>query len=314
MEDNNTKYKIRMIKKFLINFAYFINCILFPPAKVMFVLWTISWISTFPSGTGMSPVKKIIIVLFGYFALCGIADLLFYKNKIKYLNYKTKIIQNKIQRLKKLLKEIDPVEFKLQHEGGYGSLSVAKIQRRYCLDFNKANEIINMLESKNYVGKENGCNPRELLCEESIVWKYIETVFPDYINSQDKANIHDDVENSFDFDSMEGHHFEYFCADILRQNGFINVEVTQGSGDHGIDILAEKDDISYAIQCKCYTSNIGNAAVQQAHTGKSLYKKDVAVVMTNRYFTQQAKDEAEQIGVKLWDRDKLNDLIDKAKQ
>ena len=108
---------------------------------------------------------------------------------------------------------------------------------------------------------------------------------------------------------MEGHDFEYFCADLLRKNGFYNVEVTQGSGDHGIDILAEKDDITYAIQCKCYSSNIGNAAVQQAHTGKSLYHRDIAVVLTNQYFTQQAKDEAKALSVKLWDRDVLNRMI-----
>jgi len=114
------------------------------------------------------------------------------------------------------------------------------------------------------------------------------------------------------FDNMEGHQFEYFCADILKKNGFENVEVTQGSGDHGIDILAEKDGITYAIQCKCYSSNIGNAAVQQAHTGKSIYKKDIAVVLTNRYFTAQAREEATALGVKLWDRDKLNSMIEKA--
>ena len=119
-------------------------------------------------------------------------------------------------------------------------------------------------------------------------------------------------ETSQNYDSMEGHQFEYFCADILKKNGFENVEVTQGSGDHGIDILAEKDGISYAIQCKCYSSNIGNAAVQQAHTGKSLYHKDIAVVLTNRYFTAQAKEEAQALGVKLWDRDKLNSMIEKA--
>lgn len=113
------------------------------------------------------------------------------------------------------------------------------------------------------------------------------------------------------YDTMNGHQFEYFCADVIRRNGFINVEVTQGSGDHGIDILAEKDDIEYAIQCKCYSSNIGNAAIQQAHTGKSLYHKDVAVVLTNRYFTAQAKEEAQALGVKLWDRDKLNDMINR---
>lgn len=111
------------------------------------------------------------------------------------------------------------------------------------------------------------------------------------------------------FDNMDGHQFEYFCADILRKNGFLNVSVTQGSGDHGIDILAEKDDITYAIQCKCYSCDIGNSAVQQAHTGKSIYHKDIAVVLTNRYFTTQAIQEANILGVKLWDRDKLNEMI-----
>lgn len=114
------------------------------------------------------------------------------------------------------------------------------------------------------------------------------------------------------FDNMDGHQFEYFCADILRKNGFLNVSVTQGSGDHGIDILAEKDGITYAIQCKCYSSDIGNAAVQQAHTGKSIYKRDIAVVLTNRHFTPQAIEEANILGVKLWDRNYLNDMIAKS--
>lgn len=123
------------------------------------------------------------------------------------------------------------------------------------------------------------------------------------------------IHTTFDIksvDDMDGMHFENFCANLLEKNDFYNVNVTQGSGDHGIDILAEKDDISYAIQCKCYSSNIGNAAIQQAHTGKSIYKKDIAVVLTNQYFTDQAQKEADVLGVKLWDRDKLNSLIKSA--
>lgn len=42
------------------------------------------------------------------------------------------------------------------------------------------------------------------------------------------------------YDNMEGHQFEHFCANVIKENGFINVQVTPGSGDHGIDILAEK--------------------------------------------------------------------------
>ena len=50
------------------------------------------------------------------------------------------------------------------------------------------------------------------------------------------------------YDEMEGHEFEYFCADLLEKRGFEEVEVTKGSGDYGVDILAEKDGVTYAIQ------------------------------------------------------------------
>lgn len=149
----------------------------------------------------------------------------------------------------------------------------------------------------------------DLLAKESI----IRTAFETRSVNESLATQPLKSETQVNYDSLNGHDFEYFCADLLRKNGFSNVEVTRGSGDHGIDILAEKDDITYAIQCKCYSSNIGNAAVQQAHTGKSLYHKNVAVVMTNQYFTQQAKEEATQLGVKLWDRDKINILVENSK-
>lgn len=118
--------------------------------------------------------------------------------------------------------------------------------------------------------------------------------------------------NNRDFDEMEGHEFEYFCADILRKNGYSNVDVTKGSGDQGIDIIAYKDGIKYGIQCKCYTSDIGNKAVQEAFSGKTFYNCHIAAVITNRYFTSSAKALAEKNGVLLWNRDKLEELINQA--
>ena len=50
--------------------------------------------------------------------------------------------------------------------------------------------------------------------------------------------------------NMDGHEFEYFCADLLRKNGFSNVIVTPASNDYGVDITAIKDGKRYAIQCK----------------------------------------------------------------
>lgn len=118
------------------------------------------------------------------------------------------------------------------------------------------------------------------------------------------------VETQFiDYDSMDGHTFEYFCADILKRNGYFNVHVTPGSGDQGIDIIAQKDEIKFAIQCKCYQADIGNKAIQEAYAGKRFYECHIAIVMTNSYFTKSAIALADKNGVILWSRDKLNELI-----
>lgn len=109
-------------------------------------------------------------------------------------------------------------------------------------------------------------------------------------------------------DEMEGHDFEYYCADVLRANGFRNVEVTRGSGDYGIDVLAEKDGVSYGIQCKCYEANVGTHAVAEAYAGHDYYGCMVAAVMTNQYYTQPARQMAERLGVLLWDRDNVDEM------
>ena len=105
-----------------------------------------------------------------------------------------------------------------------------------------------------------------------------------------------------EMDDMEGHEFEYFCADLLRDNGFTEVEVTRGSGDYGVDILAEKDGITYAVQCKCHTDPIGIRAVQEVYAGRDYYDRMVGVVMTNQYFTSAAVHAAEKLKILLWDR------------
>ena len=188
--------------------------------------------------------------------------------------------------------------------------SIGMIQRNFKVGFNRAERIMNQLEQAGIVGPEKGTYPRDVLINRCVLDKKLQSAI---ITESDDKRFRNDYESYMtlekDFDNMEGHEFEYYCADILKSNGFSNVEVTQGSGDHGIDILAEKDGITYAIQCKCYSSNIGNAAVQQAHSGKSIYKRDIAVVLTNQYFTSQAKEDASELGVKLWDRDKLNEMI-----
>lgn len=111
-------------------------------------------------------------------------------------------------------------------------------------------------------------------------------------------------------DGMEGHEFEYFCADLLEMNSFFEVNVTKGSGDQGVDILAIKDGIKYAIQCKNYASPLGNTPVQEVNAGRTFYNCHVGVVLTNSTFTPGAKALAQATGVLLWDRAVLQKMMD----
>lgn len=110
-------------------------------------------------------------------------------------------------------------------------------------------------------------------------------------------------------DMMEGHEFEYAVAELLQYNGWKDVEVTQSSGDYGIDILARRMNTKYAIQCKRYSKPVGNSAVQQAAAGVDFYHCDTAAVITNNTFTKQAETMANAIGVRLWGREFLIQLI-----
>lgn len=111
-------------------------------------------------------------------------------------------------------------------------------------------------------------------------------------------------------DNMEGHDFEYFCADLLKDRGFLDVQVTKGSGDYGVDILAEKDGITYGIQCKCYNSPVGVKAVQEAYAGRDYYDCMVGAVMTNQYFTKPAVEAAKKLKILLWDRGYLDSMLE----
>lgn len=113
-----------------------------------------------------------------------------------------------------------------------------------------------------------------------------------------------------ELDDMEGHDFEYYCAALLEKRGFLEVEVTKGSGDYGVDILAEKDGVTYAIQCKCYTSPIGVKAVQEAYSGRDYYDRMVGAVMTNQYFTTPAVEAAKKLKILLWDRGYLERMME----
>lgn len=111
-----------------------------------------------------------------------------------------------------------------------------------------------------------------------------------------------------DIDLMSGLEFEQFISDYFHQKGY-HTEITKGSGDQGIDVIAEKGSIRIGIQVKCYSGNVGNAAVQEAVAGKAFYKLDKVMVITNSHFTSSAVELAQVNNVILWDRTILKEKL-----
>lgn len=111
------------------------------------------------------------------------------------------------------------------------------------------------------------------------------------------------------FDDMGGEEFERFCVELLRKKGFDNLEMTNASHDYGIDIFGRYQGITYAIQCKCYSTPVGIRAIQEAYSGKDYYDCMVGAVMTNQKFTKSAAQFADKLNVLMWDGNYLATLM-----
>lgn len=108
---------------------------------------------------------------------------------------------------------------------------------------------------------------------------------------------------------LTGEEFERYVALVLTDNGFREVELTRASGDQGVDILAERNGRTYAIQCKNYDGAVGNFAVQEAYAGAQYYGCDVAAVICSGTFTRAARELARSTGVLLWDGERLERMM-----
>ena len=105
--------------------------------------------------------------------------------------------------------------------------------------------------------------------------------------------------------------FEEYVAEFLKFIGYDDAKATQKTGDFGVDVVAKRDGVLYAIQVKRYAPNnpTPEKAVQEVLSGKAYANAHVGMVITTSYFTQKALQLAEQTGVILWDRDKLKEKI-----
>lgn len=107
-----------------------------------------------------------------------------------------------------------------------------------------------------------------------------------------------------DIDKMDGKTFEKYLKVFFEKLGY-KVERTKYIGDYGADLVAANNGVKMVIQAKRYKNKVGIKAVQEAVASKGYYNCDKAMVVTNSYFTNQAKTLASRNKVELWDRKTL---------
>ncbi|MBX2997965.1 MAG: restriction endonuclease [Caldilineaceae bacterium] len=112
-----------------------------------------------------------------------------------------------------------------------------------------------------------------------------------------------------DVDFMDGLDFEQYVCRLMEHQGYRKVHNVRGSRDFGVDILATRGSVRYAVQVKRYKGNVSRRAISDAVAGKYHFNCDAAMVVTNSYFTASAKELARSTGCELVDRDQLAEWI-----
>lgn len=163
------------------------------------------------------------------------------------------------------------------------------------------------IERQRKVFKKYGFDlmPGETMSPETAEWVLRNE--REWRNEQQKKKLLS-LQKKINFNSISGTEFEELCAKLFEIKGY-DATLTKKSGDHGGDIIIKRNGISYAVQCKCYSSPVGFDAVKEAYAAKGIYHTDKAAVLTNSTFTKQAIEDAKKLSVELWDYDVLGKLI-----
>jgi superfamily II DNA or RNA helicase len=104
--------------------------------------------------------------------------------------------------------------------------------------------------------------------------------------------------------------FERVISRLLQADGFSNVRLVGGSGDHGADLIANKYKKRWLFQAKHWKKPVGIDVVKETVFAISDYKADIGVIVSARGFEAQVYEYqtallSQGINIQLWDADNL---------
>lgn len=227
-----------------------------------------------------------IILLWGIRLLKNLLNIFFINQQKKKIEKDLKEKEHKLQLevRDKLDKYSDVLEQKykqLAYIDDYGIIRTDKYESELKYFVN------NVLDTNNEISTES---------KQNLIKKIVELMKKE-VNLNDISSL--SSENPYDFEKQ--------CANLLKECGW-DANTTPKSSDQGVDVIATKNGKTVAIQCKLYSNPVGNKAVQEVNTGKSYYKADYAVVVSNNTYTVSARQLARNCGVLLLFYDDLKNL------
>ncbi len=143
------------------------------------------------------------------------------------------------------------------------------------------------------------------------------------LDSSKDADLNEDEINTDDWKDqlleklygIDPYDFEKLCQLVLRESGFIKVEVTKKSGDGGIDgvgiLRVNLLSFHVSFQCKRYKSSVGAGDIRDFR-GAFVGRGDKGLFITTGTFTSEARKEANRDGapaIDLIDGEDLCDLL-----
>lgn len=105
-----------------------------------------------------------------------------------------------------------------------------------------------------------------------------------------------------------GEAYEEYVGRAFERAGW-NAIRTPVTGDQGADLVCIRNDLKLVVQCKFYSGNVGNAAVQEVYAARGFYDARLAAVISNAGFTRSAVELAEKLGIFLVPDDRLEEFV-----
>ncbi len=137
------------------------------------------------------------------------------------------------------------------------------------------------------------CKPAQKEKSSALSVPEMETECPDEVKSW-QAKLSELLHN------MNPYGFERLTQRLLRECGFVQVEVTKKSGDGGIDGTGKLKingifSFNVAFQCKRYSGSVGASEIRDFR-GSLTTNIEKGILITTGTFTKQAKEEASSPG------------------